>query len=422
MAAPVSRPTPPEHGEPWLGESPCPSAVYRRSSRRPARPRHRGSPLRQRPPAWRASPGRHRSLPVLCGRLSDADVSRGRPHGPALFSSTRHQPAAGPGRTGGPAGWGPAFEERNRCPSSHVRCRVRPGAPCLGAQGLRPAIPARPPRGLPAFRRDICQLCGLRPAEEAHHWPWRYPSDEKIAADHLTALCRPLPSGWLRCAGCSPGRKRGCGSSWRLRSRAWAASASPGISRAIAAARSGRLASHPATPRVGAGSARADRARCPPGAGRGLPWACERYVRLDAILSLRRCGRSTSVTELAPPSVLPSLPEPHPVGAAGRLARGRNRRLFGAARRAGRDTTLTARGARAGGFLSRRRESSPEAVSQQGRAMSRSGGTRCSRNRRATGAPRRDGHAGPDRRAGLRTKPITSEAGSGRRVKTTDDY
>ena len=44
-----------------------------------------------------------------------------------------------------------------------------------------------------AFRRSggICQLCGLRPAEETHHWPWRYPSDEKIAADHLTALCRP---------------------------------------------------------------------------------------------------------------------------------------------------------------------------------------------------------------------------------------
>ena len=43
-----------------------------------------------------------------------------------------------------------------------------------------------------AFARSngMCQSCGRRPAVEAHHWPLRYPSDDKVTADHLVALCR----------------------------------------------------------------------------------------------------------------------------------------------------------------------------------------------------------------------------------------
>ena len=37
-----------------------------------------------------------------------------------------------------------------------------------------------------------CQLCGLRKAEEGHHWTWPdYPSDDEIQGHHITALCKP---------------------------------------------------------------------------------------------------------------------------------------------------------------------------------------------------------------------------------------
>ena len=43
-----------------------------------------------------------------------------------------------------------------------------------------------------AFRRSrgLCQLCGKRRAQEAHHWALRYPADDEVTADDLTALCR----------------------------------------------------------------------------------------------------------------------------------------------------------------------------------------------------------------------------------------
>ena len=43
-----------------------------------------------------------------------------------------------------------------------------------------------------AFRRSggRCQLCGRRQAQEAHHWALRYPPDDEVTADDLTALCR----------------------------------------------------------------------------------------------------------------------------------------------------------------------------------------------------------------------------------------
>lgn len=43
--------------------------------------------------------------------------------------------------------------------------------------------------------RGLCQLCGKRRAREAHHWALRYPADDEVTADDLTALCRPCH--WL---------------------------------------------------------------------------------------------------------------------------------------------------------------------------------------------------------------------------------
>ena len=44
-----------------------------------------------------------------------------------------------------------------------------------------------------AFRRSggLCQVCGSRPAQEAHHWALRYPADDEVTPDDLTAVCRP---------------------------------------------------------------------------------------------------------------------------------------------------------------------------------------------------------------------------------------
>ena len=34
-----------------------------------------------------------------------------------------------------------------------------------------------------------CQLCGLRPGTDAHHWAMHYPPGNKVKADDLTWLC-----------------------------------------------------------------------------------------------------------------------------------------------------------------------------------------------------------------------------------------
>lgn len=42
-----------------------------------------------------------------------------------------------------------------------------------------------------AIRRSggKCQFCGLRKAEEGHHWAWPdYPSDENVQGHDITAL------------------------------------------------------------------------------------------------------------------------------------------------------------------------------------------------------------------------------------------
>lgn len=45
-----------------------------------------------------------------------------------------------------------------------------------------------------AFSRSgyKCQFCGLRPAQEAHHWTYaKYPSGKQVRGNDLTALCIP---------------------------------------------------------------------------------------------------------------------------------------------------------------------------------------------------------------------------------------
>lgn len=42
-----------------------------------------------------------------------------------------------------------------------------------------------------AFSRsdNMCQVCGKFPAEHAHHWAAKYPSEEDTTSDDLTAVC-----------------------------------------------------------------------------------------------------------------------------------------------------------------------------------------------------------------------------------------
>ena len=44
-----------------------------------------------------------------------------------------------------------------------------------------------------AFARSggVCQACGMRPADSAHHWSQIYPSGNNVIADDLVALCQP---------------------------------------------------------------------------------------------------------------------------------------------------------------------------------------------------------------------------------------
>ena len=148
-----------------------------------------------------------------------------------------------------------------------------------------------------AFRRSAgwCQLCGLLPAEEAHHWAWRYPADDKITANDLTALCR-------RCHWIVTLRRL----TGRAQSGVWIilATAAPNRRRKRVApheARSCRgpeqpVASRPAT-RTTEPDLRALIERCHLVLIVGC-LACERYVRLDTVLSPRPCWRSMSVTHL----------------------------------------------------------------------------------------------------------------------------
>ena len=149
-----------------------------------------------------------------------------------------------------------------------------------------------------AFQRSdgMCQLCGLFPAEEAHHWAWRYPADADITADDLTALCRPCH--WVVTLRRLTGRTQ---------SGVWfiLATATPPVRRHKRVARhQPRSCRGPARPTASRPVTRAPEPdlhalmeRCHLVLVVGC-LACERYVRLDAVLSLRPCWRSMSVTHL----------------------------------------------------------------------------------------------------------------------------
>ena len=149
-----------------------------------------------------------------------------------------------------------------------------------------------------AFQRSggKCQVCGLFPAAEAHHWAWRYPADADISADDLTALCRRC-HWWatlLRLTG-------------RAQAGVWfiLATGRPSVRRRKRVARhQPRSCRGPQRPRASRPATRSPEpnlhaliTRCHLVLVVGC-LACERYVRLDAVLSHRPCWRSMSVTQL----------------------------------------------------------------------------------------------------------------------------
>ena len=142
----------------------------------------------------------------------------------------------------------------------------------------------------------MCRLCGLFRAEEAHHWAWRYPADADVTAHDLTALCRRChwAATLLRLTG------RAQAGVWFIlatatrfaRDRKRVARHQPRSCRGPQRTTPSRSATHAPEPDLHALST-----RCHLVLVVGC-LACERYVRLDAVLSDRPSWRSMSVTQL----------------------------------------------------------------------------------------------------------------------------
>ena len=131
-------------------------------------------------------------------------------------------------------------------------------------------------------------MCGLFPAAEAHHWAWRYPADADVTANDLTALCRRChwAATLLRLTG------RAQAGVWFILATGW-----PSVRRRKRVVRhQPRSCRGPAT-RAPEPDLYALIERCHLVLVAGC-LACERYVRLDAVLSHRPCWRSMSVTQL----------------------------------------------------------------------------------------------------------------------------
>ena len=149
-----------------------------------------------------------------------------------------------------------------------------------------------------AFNRSggWCQFCGLFRAEEAHHWAWRYPADDKITANDLTALCPPCH--WIATLRRLTGRAR---------SGVWfilATAAVPNRRRKRVARQAPRSCRGPARPVVRSAATRTTEPdlralieKCHLVLVVGC-LDCERYVRLDTVLSPRPCWQSISVAQL----------------------------------------------------------------------------------------------------------------------------
>ena len=159
-----------------------------------------------------------------------------------------------------------------------------------------------------ARSRGICQYCGRRRATEAHHWSLRYPTDDEITANDLTALCR-------RCHQGATFRRLldrvGCAGVWmilataleRRRPRAACGDRIAGGRRCATRRRSRSCrapeqapVAHPA-PASPEPDLRTLVLRC------GLTLvagclACDRFVRLDAVARFRRHGWSGSIADL----------------------------------------------------------------------------------------------------------------------------
>ncbi len=161
--------------------SPCPVEVYRRISRTPhppcrGPPRMGGATARQARAVRSGSrkiprpfpPTRLRALPSSTRRhpppVSNAPAERVGGTFPRSRSSSMPQhPSRPPGGNSNP----------------------RPGCRDVYGPGYRRARAA-------AFKRSkgLCQLCGRRPAVEAHHYALKYPDAGAVTADDLTPLCR----------------------------------------------------------------------------------------------------------------------------------------------------------------------------------------------------------------------------------------
>ena len=180
-----------------------------------------------------------------------------------------------------------------------------------------------------AFQRSDgwCQFCGLFPAEEAHHWGWRYPADTEITADDLTALCRRCH--WVATLVRLTGRA--LAGVWFILATATPLVRPPQACCPPSAAQLPRPAAADSVarggPRRGTGSARAGRA-VPPGAGRRLPVLSAFRPARHRPIAPARLAVDVGGTAAPPPVLLP-VPEPYPVGVAGRLAPGADRRLAG---------------------------------------------------------------------------------------------
>ena len=137
----------------------------------------------------------------------------------------------------------------------------------------------------------ICQFCGLRPAEEAHHFGLRYPADDEVTADDLTALCRPCH--WLATLIRLLDRT-GVTALWVV-----LATAKAPAGRRRAPRRGSRSCGAPARPSPEAPTLdlRALAERCHATLFVGCR-RCNHFVRLDSVEFFRRRGWSGSVGDL----------------------------------------------------------------------------------------------------------------------------
>ena len=141
-----------------------------------------------------------------------------------------------------------------------------------------------------AFKRSrgLCQLCGRRPAVEAHHYALKYPDDRSVTADDLTALC--LLCHWSATFRRVMDRVIGAGT-WVI----LAAATRPAAGRRPAPRQQPRACGpEPEGPGL---DLRTLVERCRLQLFVGC-LACERFVKLDGVAPFKNCGWRVSIGDL----------------------------------------------------------------------------------------------------------------------------